>query len=82
VQNLAGCFDTWFKKRGFKNKDMDFLEFNSKTKFTTAQSNDKKLGSCKDPLFGKAIVTHEFLENGQLVADLLPTLWNKEYDDE
>jgi len=82
MESLKNCFSDWFLKRGFKNHDTVFMEFSSRTHFTQPKYNEEKLPACQDPLFGKAFVMHEFLENGEIVVDLLPTLWNSEYDDD
>jgi hypothetical protein len=82
VEACRQCFYAWFHN-GFHNHDDFFLEYNSRTKFTKAYENGKHVPpACQDPMFGRAFIAHEFLENGQLAADLLPTLWNTEYDDE
>lgn len=77
---LKQCFAGWYKTSKFKTNDVNLIQVTSKTKVTQATHNGNKLKPCKDALFGKAIITHELLENGQLLLDLLPTLWNKEYD--
>jgi hypothetical protein len=82
IATLKRCFSDWFLNRGFHNKDDIFIEISSRTKQTRAQVNGVPLKSvCTDPMFGRAIITHEFVENGVLAGDLLPTLWNTEYDD-
>ena len=82
IANLKRCFSDWFLNRGFHNKDDIFIEISSRTKQTRAQVNGVPLKSvCTDPMFGRAVITHEFVENGVLAGDLLPTLWNTEYDD-
>jgi len=83
VAALKKCFSDWFLLCGFHNHDDIYVEYNSKTRATRAMDNGKPLPPpCADPLYGRAIVSHEFYENGNLVADLLPTLWNTEYDSE
>ncbi|KAH9251030.1 hypothetical protein BASA81_011090 [Batrachochytrium salamandrivorans] len=77
---LEKCFTGWFKKVSFKNGDDDLIQVTSKSKVTYAKHNGQLLEPCKDAWFGRAIIEHEFLENGNLLCDLLPTLWNKEYD--
>jgi len=81
-KKLKSCFTTWFKQRGFQNKDNLFLEMSAKSETTKAINNGVTLSPiCADRLFAKAVVTHELLENGELAVNLLPTLWNTEYDD-
>ena len=81
ISTLKQCFSNWFLHHGFHNHDDIFIEYNSKSKATRATINgDDSLKPCADPFFGRAFVSHEFLENGNLAADLLPTLWNTEYD--
>lgn len=84
VQALKGCFSDWFLRRGFHTKDDYFLEYNSRTKQTRPEANGESLHpqTCTDPMFGRAFIMHEFRENGNLPGDLLPTLWNTEYDDD
>jgi len=81
LTSLKKCFSDWFLHTGFHNHDDIFIEFNSKSHFTKAIDNGKALEpTCTDAMFGRAIVEHEYFENGNLAADLLPTLWNTEYD--
>lgn len=79
---LEKCFAGWFKKVSFKSGDDDLIQITSKSRVTYATHNGQLLEPCKDAWFGRAIVEHEFLENGNLLCDLLPTLWNKDYDHE
>ena len=83
IVTLKSCFSAWFLHQGFHNHDEIFIEFNSRNKVSRCVDNGKPLNPpCNDPMFGRAIVTHELYENGNLVADLLPTLWNTEYDND
>jgi len=82
IASLKQCFSSWFLRGGFHTHDDFLLEFSSKSHQTQLQFNKKLEEPCMDPMFGKAFITHEFLENGNFPSDLLPTLWNTEYDDE
>lgn len=82
VEALKNAFEGWFKDRGFHNHDVVKLEFSSRNLATYGLANKEKLTTCPDPEMGYAFVQHEFRENGDLFVDLLPTLWNEEYDDE
>lgn len=84
IDKLRQCFIGWFARRGFKNHDVDILEWNNNNNnnrhpphATWAQSNEQVLKPvCADPMFGRAFISHELIENGNLAVDLLPTLWN------
>lgn len=82
IEMLKKCFSDWFLNRGFHNHDVVIVEVSSRTQHTSGLYNAERLAPCTDPLFGRGFIIHEFVEDENLIVDLLPTLWNKEYDKE
>jgi hypothetical protein len=77
IEALSASFTSWFAH--FRNHDDFWWEFDNIQRPngpTLVQFNAKNLKPCADPEMGMALAAHELLENGALVLNLLPTLFD------